>query len=105
MMFTLLTLEETFILVTVRLRGRAAQTIMCRIADACLTADTILRVDLAWFHTSWRFDLGIISTAILLPSADSRRVVRDVKHQNKQTKVCLNSLYPENADGSLISYL
>ena len=49
---------------------------------------------------SWRFDLEIISMAILLTSADSRRVVRDVK----QTKVCLNSLFPENADGSLVSY-
>ena len=48
----------------------------------------------AWFHTSWRFDLEIISTAILLPSADSRRVVRDVKHQNKQTKVCLKLIVP-----------
>ena len=42
-MFTLLTQEETFIsgdTVTVLLRGRAAQTITCRITDACLTADT-----------------------------------------------------------------
>ena len=53
---------------------------------------------------SWRFDLEIISTTILLPSADPRRVFRDVKHQNKQTKVCSNSLYRENADGSLVSY-
>ena len=26
------------------------------------------------------------------------------KHQNKQTKVFFNSLSPENADGSLVSY-
>ena len=42
-MFTLLTPEETFIsgdTVTVLLRGRAAQTITCWVADACLTADT-----------------------------------------------------------------
>ena len=48
----------------------------------------------------WRFDLEIISTAIFLPSADSRRV----EHKNKQTKACFNSLSPENADGSLVSY-
>ena len=42
-MFTLLTPEETFIsgdTVTVLLRGRAAQTTTCLIADACLTAET-----------------------------------------------------------------
>ena len=77
-------------------------------ADAGLTADSLqgLRVrSLPGPILSWRFDLEIISTAILLPSADSRRVVRDVKHLNKQTtKVCFNSLSPENADGSLVSY-
>ena len=53
---------------------------------------------------SWRFDLEIISSAILLPSADSRNVDRDVKHQNKQNKVCFIFLSPENANGSLESY-
>ena len=76
-------------------------------ADACLTANSLqgLRVrSLPGPILSLRFDLEIISTAILLPSADSRRVVRDVKHLNKQTEVCFNSLSPENADGSLVSY-
>ena len=48
----------------------------------CLTADTCLTVDLgvtssipAWSHTYMEIDHEIISTAILLPSADSRRVV------------------------------
>ena len=54
-MFTLLTPEETFIsgdTVTVLLRGRAAQTITCRIADACLTADTGAESSIAaWSHT------------------------------------------------------
>ena len=54
-MFTLLTPEETFIsgdTVTVLLRGRAAQTTTCRIADACLTADTGAESSIsAWSHT------------------------------------------------------
>ena len=101
-MFTLLTPEETLISgESTFLRGRAALTITCRIADACMTADTGAESSIsAWSHTYWRFDLKIISTAFLLPSADSRRV----NHKNKQTKVCFNSLSPENADGSLISY-
>ena len=54
-MFTLLTPEEAFIssdTVTVFLRGRAAQTPTCRIADACLTADTGAESSIsAWSHT------------------------------------------------------
>ena len=54
-MFTLLTPEETFIsgdTLTVLLRGRAAQTITCRIADACLIADTGAESSIsAWSHT------------------------------------------------------
>ena len=54
-MFTLLTTEETFIsgdTVTVLLRGRTAQTITCRIADACLTADTGAESSIAaWSNT------------------------------------------------------
>ena len=53
-MFTLLTPEETFIsgdIVTVFLRGRAAQTTTCRIADACLTADTGAESSISvWTH-------------------------------------------------------
>ena len=53
-MFTLLTPEETFIsgdTVTVLLRGRAAQTTTCRIADACLTAYTGAESSIsAWTH-------------------------------------------------------
>ena len=50
----MLTPEETFIsgyTVTFLLRGRAAQTITCRIADACLTADTGAESSIsAWSH-------------------------------------------------------
>ena len=53
-MFTLLTQEETFIsgdTVAVLLRGRSAQTTTCRIADACLTADTGAESSIsAWTH-------------------------------------------------------
>ena len=48
------------------LPGRVAQSV------TCLTADP------AWFYTFVEIDHKIISKAILLPSADSRRVV--VRH-------------------------
>ena len=50
----MLTPEKTFIsgdTVTFLLRDRAAQTITCRIADACLTADTGAESSIsAWSH-------------------------------------------------------
>ena len=50
-----------------------AQSVTCLIADKCLTADTFLEID----HE-------IISTATLLPSADSRRVVVSYKRKYVQ---------------------
>ena len=67
------------------LPGRTAQSVMCLTADTCLTAyPGVTSLTTAWFHTFMEIDHEfheIISTAILLPSADSRRVV--VSHKRK----------------------
>ena len=55
-------------------------------ADMCLTADPGVTSSIpAQSHTFPEIDLEIISTAILLPSTDSRRVVQ------LQAKVCARS--------------
>ena len=54
--------------------GRVAQSVTCLIADTCLTADQgFVSLILAQSHTFMEIDREIISTAILLPSTDSRR--------------------------------
>ena len=56
------------------LPGRVAQSVKC------LTADPgVASLILAWSHTFMEIDHEIISTAILLHSADSRRVVVSYK--------------------------
>ena len=46
-------------------------------ADTCLAADPgVTSLILAWSHTFVEIDYEIISTAIHLPSADSRRVAK-----------------------------
>ena len=56
--------------------GRVAQSIMCLTPDMCLTADPgVASLITAWSHTFAEIDHEIISTAILLPSADSKWVV------------------------------
>ena len=59
----------------------------------CLTADPGLQVQSGPGPIfSWSFDHEIISTAILLPSADSRRVV--VSYKGKYVhKVLVNGLF------------
>ena len=52
------------------------QSVMCLTADPCLTADSgVASSILAQSHTFLEIGHEIISTAILLPSVDSRRVV------------------------------
>ena len=52
--------------------GRVTQSVMCMATDAYLTADPgVASFILAWYHTFVEKDHEIISTAILLPSADS----------------------------------
>ena len=52
--------------------ARVAQSVTCLATDACLTADPgVARSIPAWPHTFVEIDHEIISTVILLPSADS----------------------------------
>ena len=52
--------------------GRVAQSVTCLATDACLTADPGVASSIpARSHTFVEIDHEIISTAILLPSADS----------------------------------
>ena len=55
-----------------QLPGRVAQSVTCLATDACLTADPgVASLIPAWSHTFVEIDHEIISTVILLPSADS----------------------------------
>ena len=52
--------------------GRVAQSVTCLTTDACLTADPGVASSIpARYHTFVEIDHEIISTVILLPSADS----------------------------------
>ena len=54
------------------LPGPVVQSVICLITDACLTADPrVASSILARSHTFVEIDREIISTVILLPSADS----------------------------------
>ena len=51
--------------------GRVAQSVTCLVTDACLTADPgVVSSIPARYHTFVEIDHEIISTVILLPSAD-----------------------------------
>ena len=68
------------------------------IVDACLTADpSVVSLIPARSHTLMEIDHEIISTAILLPSADSRRAVVSYKRKyvNKVLVNCLVKLAQE----------
>ena len=53
-------------------QGSVAQSVMCQVTDACLTADPgVVSSILAWSHTFMEIDHEIISTVILLPSTDA----------------------------------
>ena len=52
--------------------GHVAQAVTCLTTDACLTADPgVVSSISAWSHTFVEIDHEIISTVILLPSAES----------------------------------
>ena len=54
-----------------KITGRVAQSVTCLITDACLTADPGVASSIpARYHTFMEIDHEIISTVILLPSAD-----------------------------------
>ena len=69
-----------------------AQSVTCLAADTCLTTDPgVASLFPAWSHTFVEIDREIISTAILLHYADSRRVVVSYK-QKYVHKVLVNCL-------------
>ena len=52
--------------------GRVAQSVTCLATDACLTADPGVAISIpARSHTFVEIDHEVISTVVLLPSADS----------------------------------
>ena len=60
------------VLILCDLPGRVAQSVTCLATDACLTADPGVASSIpARSHTFVEIDHEIISTVILLPSADS----------------------------------
>ena len=60
--------------------GHVVQSVTCLTADMCLTANPgVASLIPARSHTFVEIDREIISMAILLPSADSRRVVVSYK--------------------------
>ena len=62
--------------------GRVAQSLTCLTPDACLTTDPGVASSIpVRSHTFLEIDHEIISTAILLPSTDSRRVVVSYKRK------------------------
>ena len=62
--------------------GSVAQSVTYLTADTCLNADLgVASWILAWSHTFVEIDHEIISTVILFPLADSRRV--DVSYKRK----------------------
>ena len=68
--------------------GRAAQSVTCLATDASLTADPgVASSILARSHTFMEIDHEIISTAILLPSAESCKK----ECCQLQAKVCAQS--------------
>ena len=56
--------------------GQVVQSVMCLTANMCLIEDQgVTSLIPGWFNTFMEIDHIIISSIILLPSADSRRVV------------------------------
>ena len=84
------------------LPGRIAQWVTCLAADMCLTADPgVASLILDRSHTFMEIDHEIISMAILLPSADSRRVVVSYK-QKYVHEVLVNCLVKLAEEKSVI---
>ena len=80
--------------------GCVAQWITCLTADTCLTEDPgVASLISAWSHTFAEIDHEMISTAILLPSSDSRRVVVNYKqkYDHKVLVKCLVKLAKEKS--------
>ena len=77
------------------IRGRVVQSVTCLTADPGVASLIPTR-----FHTFAEIDYEIISTAILIPSADSRRVVSyKQKYVHKVLVDCLVKLAQEKKCG------
>ena len=88
--------------ILVLIPGCQAQLEMCLTADVCLTVDPgVASLILARSHTFVKIDHEIISTAILLPSADSRRVVVSYK-QKYVHEVLVNRLFKLAKEKSVV---
>ena len=73
--FRVLLLKGLFFDICTEETGRVAQSVTCLATDACLTADPGVASSIpARSHTFVEIDHEIISTVILLPSADSKKV-------------------------------
>ena len=82
--------------------GRIAQMVTCLASDICLTADPgVVSLIPARSHTFVEIDHEIISTVILCPSADSRKVVVSYnrKYMHKVLVNCLAKLAQEKSVG------
>ena len=78
------------------------QSVKCLIADTFLTADTGFQCSIpALSHTFGEIDHGIISMAILLPSACSRKVVVSYK-RNYVHEVLVNCLVKLAEENSVV---
>ena len=88
-------LDNAYIMIVlVYMPGHVAQSIMCLLADTCLTADPgswVLSQPGPILSCRLIIKYFLLSTAIVLPSADSRRVVVSYKRKNVH-KVLVNLL-------------
>ena len=82
--------------------GCVAQSVACMSADTCLTADPgVASSILARSHTFMEIDHETISRAILLPSAEARRVVVSYK-QKYVHEVLVNHLFKLAQEKSVV---
>ena len=81
-----------------------AQSVMCLTADICLTADPgVASSILTRSHTFVEIDHEIISTAILLPSTNSSRVVVSYKQKSGWVVTWFLLGYTVRKNGGLLS--
>ena len=72
--------------------GRVAQSVTCLATDACLTADPGVASSIpARYHTFVEIDHEIISTVILLPSADTQEGLLSVTSESMCTNYWLTA--------------
>ena len=84
------------------LPGHVAQSVTCLTADTCLSADPgVASLIPARSHTFVDIGPEIISTAIFLPSADSRRVVVSYKRKYVH-EVLVNRLVKLSQEKSVV---